>query len=46
MSVTVTLFKGLSPNYGKHYKFFTSYADYIDSLLKDKTVSIITSATP
>lgn len=32
MSVTVTLFKGISPNYGKHYKFFTSYADYIDSL--------------
>lgn len=32
MSLTVTLFKGISPNYGKHYKFFTSYADYIDSL--------------
>lgn len=32
MSVTVALFKGISPNYGKHYKFFTSYADYIDSL--------------
>lgn len=32
MSVTVTLFKGISPNYGKHYKFFTSYAEYIDSL--------------
>lgn len=32
MSVTVTLFKGISPNYGKHYKFFSSYADYIDSL--------------
>lgn len=32
MSVTVTLFKGISPNYGKHYKFFTSYADYIASL--------------
>ena len=32
MSVTVTLFKGISPNYGKHYKFFTSYAEYIRSL--------------
>lgn len=32
MSVTVTLFKGISPNYGKHYKFFISYADYINSL--------------
>lgn len=32
MSVTVTLFKGISPNYGKHYKFFTSYAEYIESL--------------
>ena len=32
MAVTVTLFKGISPNYGKHYKFFTSYAEYIDSL--------------
>ena len=32
MSVTVTLYKGISPNHGKHYKFFTSYPDYISSL--------------
>lgn len=32
MSVTVTLYKGISPNHGKHYKFFTSYSDYISSL--------------
>ena len=32
MSVTVTLYKGISPNHGKHYKFFTSYSDYITSL--------------
>lgn len=32
MSVTVTLYKGISPNHGKHYKYFTSYPDYISSL--------------
>ena len=32
MSVTVTLYKGISPNHGKHYKFFSSYPDYISSL--------------
>ena len=32
MSVTVTLYKGISANHGKHYKYFTSYSDYITSL--------------